>query len=225
MILPTTLTAIFETMLNQALKMDPQTKKRFADLEGKVIMLEFSDINMGLALIPGQQNVTILAHFQEQPDTVLRGSSVALAGLSTLNRKNKAAIISGTIEIDGDVELGQYVKDIFADISLDWEPFLSAILGKNLAQQATNVSCKTKNWFTRKQDQLQDNVIKWLHDSKSLPDRHDVDALFHGINSLTLCADQIEQRICHLQSILNKDNKINKMCNNGSVAHNQIVAK
>lgn len=76
--LPTAVTASIEVALNRILQLDEDTVARLASLQGKVIAIEFTGLDVALYLIPESEKISVYGRFEGDADTVLRGTPVAL---------------------------------------------------------------------------------------------------------------------------------------------------
>ncbi|MEJ2685946.1 MAG: SCP2 sterol-binding domain-containing protein, partial [Gammaproteobacteria bacterium] len=125
---PGWLSAAVESGLNRYMTLDPQAMSALAQLEGKVIALEVTGLDLELYFLPGADGVQVLGRYEGEADTRLRGTPLSLARLG-VQRGVDTGAFGGEIEISGDTETGQRFKEALDRVELDWEEWLSRVTG------------------------------------------------------------------------------------------------
>lgn len=197
--LPTAIAAAMETAINQLLQLDAETLARIRRLQGKVIAIELRGLNVSFYLIPDDHGLNVFSHFEGEPDTVLRGTPLSMARMGLASRASDV-LLSGEVEISGDVELGQQVRNILDDLDVDWEEHLSHLSGDIVAHQLGEVVRGVIAWGRKTVDILGRDAAEYLHEeSRELPTRDEVDEFLHEVDVLRTDVDRTEARIARLQ--------------------------
>lgn len=197
--LPTAITAAIEAALNRVLQLDEDTVARLSRLQGKVIAIEFSGLDVGLYLIPEVGSLAVYGRFEGEADTVLRGSPLALMRMG-LAKHAGDVVFAGDVTISGDVELGQEFRDILDALDIDWEEHLSHFTGDLVAHKVGNLVRGALAWGQQTADTLGQDTAEYLQEeSGMLPNRDEVDAYLAEIDRLRTDVDRLEARVQRLQ--------------------------
>jgi len=200
--LPVTISSAMELAINRYLALDPAAARRMQALAGKVIGIELRDVNVRFFMLPSQDQLHVHGHFDGEADTVLRGTSLAMARMS-LSEHASDALFSGDVEISGDVELGEQFRAVLDSIDIDWEEQLSRFTGDVIAHQVGNLVRGVVNWSKKAGDTLQQDVAEYLHEeSRLLPVRHEVDEYINAVDELRAAVDRLQMRVQRLQQNL-----------------------
>ena len=200
--LPTAVTASIEVAVNQVLQLDEDTVARLAGLQGKVIAIEFSGLDVALYLVPESEKISVYGRFEGDADTVLRGTPVALMRMG-LAKHAGDVLFSGDVKISGDVELGQEFSEILDGLDIDWEEHLSHITGDMVAHKVGNFVRDIFAWGQQTTDTLGQDVAEYLQEeSETLPNRDEVEHFLAQVDVMRTDVDRMEARVQRLQSRL-----------------------
>ena len=195
----TAMAAALEAGLNQVLKLDPETLERLGQLQGKVIAIELRGLSITLYMIPEQQGLNVFADYEGEPDTVLRGTPIAMLRMGAAQHAGDV-LFAGDVEISGDVELGQQFRDILDGLDIDWEEHLSRITGDAVAHKVGNLVRGALDWGKKTADTLAQDSAEYLQEeSRDLPNRYEVEEFLAQIDQLRSDVDRAEARITRLE--------------------------
>ena len=135
--LPTPVAGIIEIALNRALQLDDHTLKQIVLLQGKVIAIELSGLDLIFYLAPALDGVQVLTECENGADTTIRGTPISL--LQTAISDDRKTLFKGEVVIDGDMALGQKFQKILDGLEMDWEEPLSQVIGDIAAHQVGEV--------------------------------------------------------------------------------------
>ena len=136
MILPSPIAGIIEIALNRALQLDEHTFKQIIALQGKVIAIELSGIDITFYLAPALDGVQVLTECEAGADTTIRGTPISL--LKTAITDDRKTLFKGEVVIEGNMALGQKFQKILDGLEMDWEEPLSQVIGDIAAHQVGN---------------------------------------------------------------------------------------
>lgn len=197
--LATAIAAVLEKAINQVLALDPDTMERLKALQGKVIAIELRVINVTLYLIPGIEGLDVFGHFEGEPDTILRGTPLAMAKMGVAKEAGDV-LFAGDVEISGDVELGQQFRDILDDLDIDWEEHLSHLTGDVVAHKIGNLVRGALKWGKQTTATLGQDTAEYLQEeSRDLPNRGEVESYLKDVDTLRSDVDRMEARVNRLQ--------------------------
>lgn len=188
--------SIIETALNHYLSLDPESHIRLTVLENKVVAIEEPQFGLKFYLLFTGKHVRLQSHTEKPVDTTLHGTPFALLQLSPYFANNYKAIFSGKVTITGDIELGQQVQQIFANLDIDWEEQLSRVTGDVIAHQVGNTVRDVWQWGKRNTEIFNQNVTEYLQEEiKYVPPRMEINDFFHDIANLRDDVERAEARI------------------------------
>jgi len=189
-----TLAAALETALELYLKQDPDALRRCTVLEGKVIALEFTGLDLSLYFIPGTNGILVAGHYEGEVDTRLRGSPFGFAKLMLGSREN--ALFEGAVEIQGDTEAGQQFQDILSTVDWDWEEQLSQVTGDVIAHQTGNLARKATQFINDSRSTLQQDVSEYLQEeARLLPGRIELGYFLEEVDQVRSDIDRLSARV------------------------------
>jgi ubiquinone biosynthesis accessory factor UbiJ len=165
-----------ETALNGYLQLDPLTLRRLTPLHGRLIRwcIRSLGAEFPLYLVPHPEGLQLFPNYESDPDCTLTGTPLDFA------RLNWAKPGTSTLEIEGDLELGQKFVAILAGINIDWERHLARITGAPLARQVGDGVRAGERWGQRASDSVAVELKNYLQGaSRLLPTRFEMQS-FHA---------------------------------------------
>ena len=190
------LNAAIEQAIDALLQLDPQTRDRLLLLEGKLIAVNVTRPDLAFAISVVDQRVNVTGKVDTPADTTLTGS---LSGFRSLSSGNEA-LYKGDVSIEGDLHVGQQLKDIIANLDPDWEEFLSPVLGDALVHQLALASQSISVWLDRTRSSLQQNTSEYLQEEAELvaPNSEICDFCLE-VDVVRASTDRLEARVKRLE--------------------------
>ncbi len=199
-----TLAAALETALEIYLKQDPVALQQCSTLEGRVIALEFTGLDLTLYFIPGTEGILVTGYYEGEPDTRLIGSPFGFARLTLGPRED--ALFKGAVEIQGDTETGQQFQDVLSSVDWDWEEQLSKLTGDVIAHQAGSMVRKAANFISNSRDTLRQDISEYLQEeARLLPARIEIGYFLEEVDQLRTNVDRVAARVNRLLQTCNPD--------------------
>ncbi len=189
---------IFEKAINHYLLLDPLTPQRLSKLQGKAVAIEFKGLPLQLKLIIlfSSQGLHILDNYQAPVDATIRGTVLSLAKMGLSSATKSESLFVGDVEIDGNVELGQDVKQFLDGIDIDWEEHLSRLIGDIAAHQVGNIVRQAKQWSEQAQETTRKNISEYVQEElRCFPTREEIDDFFADIDRIRCDVDRLEARL------------------------------
>ncbi len=202
--LPTPLAVVFEAALNRYLAMDADSQRQLAALSGKAVAVELTDFDWEWVLLVQNDGLRVFSSYDGPVTARLRGSSSALLRMGA-GDTSRAAFSAGTVEFNGDVELGQRIKALFDNIDIDWEEQLSRVVGDVAAHSIGHAVRSTHNWGKQTLATLMQDFAEYQQEeARNLPTQEEAEAFNAAVDTLRDDVARLEQRIQRL-SAMKKD--------------------
>lgn len=196
--LPTALAASLEFTINQVLRLDPESLARVQNLQGKVIGIEISGPDIAFYLLPDDRGLNVFSHFEGAVDTVLRGTPLGMARMG-LTKRPGDMLLRDEVQITGNVELGQQLRDILDHLDIDWEEQLSHLTGDIVAHQLGELARGVLGWGRKTADILAHDGAEYIQEeSRDVVTRSEVDEYITRVDALTADMERLAARIARL---------------------------
>ena len=154
---------LLEKIVNQYLQLDPEVMHKLSAYEGKVLCVDVIGVNRQYYLLPQEDKVEIRTEFESTADTIIRGAPSALIKLG-MQSDTAALMLSGEIEIIGDVRLGRELKKCLSNLKIDWEEHFSSVIGDVPAHLAFKAISKITTWTKQTVSTLKMDVSEYLQE-------------------------------------------------------------
>lgn len=193
-----TLAAALESALNLYLGQDPDSARRAACLQGKVIAITLTAPQLTLYFLPDAKGVQVLSRFEGDIDTHLSGSPLGFARLALDNRED--ALFQGAVKIDGDTATGQAFQELLAATDWDWEEQLSHITGDVIAHRLGRLAAQAGQLLRDGRETLASDCSEYLQEeAQLLPTRIEVQYFLNDIDHLRDDTERLEARVNRLR--------------------------
>ena len=190
-----------DAVINRYLSMDPEVAEKLAALEGRVIAVEITGINKKLYFFPHQAGMDVAEHYQDEADTTLRGSPLALLKMST-SKDVAPLMLKGEVEIEGDVRLGRNFKKILSEMDIDWEEYAARIIGDAPAHHLASLTKKIMSWGRQAGSDLAADVSEYLQEeSRDVVSKPELEKFYQDVDTLRNQLDRVQAR---LEALKNK---------------------
>lgn len=182
--------AFIEQLMNRSLKLDPQTFQRAKSFAGKVIFINITDLHFRFYLLFSPQGVRLLKNFSTQPDSRITATSL------TLLRQAIQTAPSSDLNIEGDIELGQEIRDMFQSMDIDWEEKLSRFTGDTVAHHVGSATRKFISWGKNLSNNFSHDLTDYLQqETQLLPTEFEINEFFKEVNELRYGVERLEAKI------------------------------
>src|SRR3989344_8250035 len=132
----------FQNALNRYLVLDPESKSRLHALYGKTVAIELLGLGLHFHLAFTSQEIKLNMNAATKPDTTIKGTPFSILHMS-LARDERKKFFAEDVIIEGNIELGQKVIDLFDSLEIDWEEYASHWIGDVPAHQLGRFIKKT----------------------------------------------------------------------------------
>ena len=188
---------VLQKAINHALALDDGMPAKIQALDGKVLEIIISPLNVNFFIQFTQHELRLLADYSGEPDTIIRSSPLGLIRLSVLPSSKVRSLFNDKIRMTGDVELGQQVKTLFDEIDIDWEGHLARFTGDVVAFQVGSLFRQGLAFKRQLGESLRHDVTDYLQEElRAFPSREEVNDFFNDIDDLSL---RVERTAAHLR--------------------------
>lgn len=198
------LTDILQKALNHYLALDPESKTRLLELEGKIVTLELLGLGLTVQLFFADHKIKISCDELLTPDTYIKGTPLTLLRM-TLTEGDRKHFFAEDVSIEGNLDLGQKVIDLFDHIEIDWEEYLSKWVGDVSAHQIGRFAERAISFSKRLHETLLQNVNEYVHEEADLfPSQEASQDFFADVDVLRMDVDRAEARVASLKSAIDQ---------------------
>ncbi len=194
--IPQSISYILELAANRLIALDPQSQIQLAELQGKVIHIKLTGVELSAYLFIHADNIEVMSSFDGEVDTVISGTPAAMLSLKRTNK----ALFTGDVEITGEVDTGKKFKQYLNRVELDWEELLSHLVGDSAAYQVGTIFRKFRGFVKSNNQTMHDNLSEYLvEESKSVAPDCLVTNFINEVDKLRSTTDRLDKRISILE--------------------------
>jgi ubiquinone biosynthesis protein UbiJ len=193
---------LLEKAINRYLTLDPESPKRIASLNNKIVSLELSGILLTVQMLFVDKTIQLKWNDFLIPDLTIRGTPLNLLHLS-LAPERRQHFFAEDVALEGNIELAEPVFAIFNELEIDWEEYISKWTGDVPAYQTSRFVRQIKKVGQRIRKTLVYNLNEYLHEEiNAFPPLEALENFFHDVDNLRMDVDRLEVRIKKLEEML-----------------------
>jgi len=186
---------IIESVINRYLALDPEILGKLAEFNGKVIKLEMTGINKTLYMLPNEGGIQVLAEYDGDADTVLRGTPISLFKMGLVSNAANL-LLKGEVEITGDTRLGHQFKNVFSQMDIDWSEPLASLVGDGLAYQLQQTGSKLGRWGKQSVRSVSTSFSEYLQEeSRDVVTETELEMFNEDVDRLRNDVDRLQAKI------------------------------
>ncbi len=193
--LSTSILASIETSLNAWLTLDGNTLPKFNNMQGKIICLHISGLELKLYFLPDQNNIAVMGNYEGEPDTTIKGAPMTLMRLGTSSHSGKT-LLDSDASIEGDTHLGAEFSRILSEVDIDWEGLLSNFVGGMVAEHVAQAAYDSSQWVKEKKQSMHSKTSNYLTEEVRLtPAEEEINHYLDEVDDLRMSVDRLEAKI------------------------------
>ncbi len=184
-----------EILLNKALTLDPASKNKLAQLQGKIFAIKCTKPNCSIFITVLEKGFQLTTAIADEADAEISAAADVL--LKLLITKNKDHVIRNeNIQLKGDASSIQDLQAILFKLDIDWEYQLSMVIGDIPTQVLSDGIEKLKNFISYSASSLAMDIDEYLHEEKNIvPTIGELESFYQRIEQLSLRIDRTGSRI------------------------------
>ena len=159
-------------------------------MAGKTVGISLKVPELEFFLLIKEDTIHISAHYNEPPDTWIRGNFFDLAKLGLDTGGDTSAT---HLEIIGDVQLGQRLQQLFSEIEFDWEELLAPIIGDIPTHQISEGVRIANDFVARCVNSLAFSSGEFLREElKITPTQQEITYFIDGVEKLRDTVERLD---------------------------------
>lgn len=181
-------------MMNRRIQATTPARKLCAELDGRVFAVRVRDTGLAAYFVVESSQMLLATGVDAEPDVILCGSLLALAGLP--GEDGEKLIRDGSVELSGDAVLAQQFRKLLRYGRPDLEEELSHLVGDAAAHNIGNLARGLEGWVRGAGETLSKNVSEYLQEERrTLPGRVEVEAFGEKVVALRDDVARFEARL------------------------------
>ena len=187
--------------LNKGLSLDEQASQKIKALDGKALKLVINPIQIHFFIFFSDGELHLLDQYDKEVDTIIHSNPIGFLRLGLLPSTELRSLFNNEVNITGDVELGQQVKQLFEELDIDWEGQLAQFTGDVPAYQIGSLIRKGLAFQKQVTNSMCLNVNEYVHEElRLLPSKMELDDFFHDVDELSLDVERLQAQVNHFLS-------------------------
>ena len=184
-------------VVNRQIQAKTPARELAAKIDGQVVAIRVRDTALALFFQVGPEQLELIDGVDE-PDVVITGSLLTLAGLAV---SSGGGMASG-IDMTGNIETAQDFQQLMTYGKPDLEEELSGFVGDVAARGIGDVVRNVGRWSRDAHATVEQNISEYLQEeSRALPSRYEVERFRSGVNVLRDDVDRLEARLTRLERL------------------------
>jgi len=199
-----------EDIINRYLRLDPESQNKLAEFKGKILCVDVLGLNRQYYIFPEEDGLRIksidpvsVASASDEtpisetviPETTIRGTPTALLKLA-LQADAAPLMLTGEVEILGNVRLGRKFKKFISQLDIDWEEQASKIIGDVPANMAFNLFDKISSWAKQATGSVTGDISEYLQEeSRDVVTGVELKRFYKKVDQLRNDVDRLEARL------------------------------
>lgn len=183
-----------ERMLNKVLSLDETSLISLGELVGKVVEIDIVHTEIKLFIFVSAQGIKLASEYTGDVDVSIKGTPSALFGMMNAE---KAGV--DPIEIKGDIIFAQKFQSILKKMEVDWEEYLSQIIGDIAAHKMANLLRGMSQLMGASVRTIGLDISEYLrYEKELLLDKSELDTFNHAVDVIR---DDVERLAKHVERL------------------------
>ncbi|MDH5327228.1 MAG: SCP2 sterol-binding domain-containing protein [Gammaproteobacteria bacterium] len=205
-LLHSTFAQAIEQGVRAVLQLDSDSAAQLQLLQGKVLALCVTDLDIRLYFIFGDP-IQVVSYYEGFVNTELRAGSVAFAAMG-LQRQGSDALFKGDVTLQGEIQTGEQFQKILRNMDIDWEELLSRVTGDIVAHKVGSLFHNVFHWGRNTLSTLSEDVVEYAQQEiQVLPSPYEIQKYLADVDVLRADVDRLNARLNKLQQSAFKANR------------------
>jgi ubiquinone biosynthesis protein UbiJ len=191
--------AALEMAIEQALRLDPATRKALGSLDGKCLHLYLYGPNLDFYVLPSAEGLALKGMHDDEANTSVNGTPADFIELIAADDA-AAALINGNIQLTGDSRPLLELQSILHSLELDWEGELARLVGDMPAHELGRFVRQGLKIGRSIHASLLRQLEEFIHEEgRLLPPRAELDVFYSEVDELVQRAERLAARVTRLE--------------------------
>ena len=190
--LQTAAMAILEISIHQAIKLDRKKCSGLRSLSGCAFLINITEPSLRIYLVidsTGQPRLQSI--YEGEITTRVSGTASEFFAL-TLSEDPGTELINSPLEISGESNRLLEISQIFKNLDLDWEAYLTEYLGDIASHRIGSSVRRVHQWNKLTKDSLLRQIREYIHEEARLsPSKLELEDFYTDTQKLRLAADRL----------------------------------
>jgi ubiquinone biosynthesis protein UbiJ len=184
-------------ILNRNIRETTPARELCRKLDGKTVAIRVRDTALAMYFEISDEVVVLRADYDSDPDVVITGSLLTLAGMA--GGPGDGAVRAGSLDLTGDAYTAQSFQNLLRYARPDLEEELSTLVGDVAAHRIGEVARGVRNWAKDARATVGVNVREYLQEeSGDVPSRNETERFAKDVNTLRDDVARLEARLNRL---------------------------
>lgn len=185
-------------MMNGYLGLDPQSQALLTPLAGKVIAAQVKPLLVFYFSVEAGKLI-LLSQRPEVIDCEIAGSLPGLLSFAMAKGQHVVLAERG-ISVSGDMDVARDWSAVFSRLDIDWEEYLSRLVGDPIAHSTGHFIRSTLKWFGQLGGMLQANLTEYVQEeARCMPSRWEANDFMEAVDDVHSQLERVALRIARLQ--------------------------
>lgn len=186
-------------LLNRNISESTPARELCAQLAGTIVAIRVRNTALAGYFVVGENALDIVSNTLDEPDLVITGSLITLAGMA--GGSGVDAIRDGSLDLSGDARLAEQFQRLLLLARPDLEEELSGVLGDPAAYRLGEFARGLGRWGRQARATMGANIREYLQEeSRDAPSRYEFERFGTAVNTLRDDVERIEARLNRLRS-------------------------
>lgn len=188
-----------ETVINQALKLEPERELLLQDLQAKTLAVEISDWRLDFCFVAEANRIRVYSQESAAGAVILRGKLIDLLRLG-LSAHPQAILAEDSVSMQGDLEVLQAYQHFMQRLQLDWEGLLGKYIGLTAVHEIVKPIKKFAAWQKNNAKSTCQDLTEYLQEEfRLLPPREEIEDFYADSRAFRSDLERLEARIIRLR--------------------------
>ena len=198
----------FEELLNRVLAKDPHLQSQLVKFAGKSLQINVHPPGIMVTALLEKGRIRLLSTETEllniQITASISGNVSQLLPL-ILEKHDNRPLSNPALAITGDASFIQELHASLSNLDIDWEDFLTPLLGNLLTNELSHMSNDIRNWSKQARVNMRRNVNEYLTEEEHIfPKKEQLDDFSEELDYLKIRIDRINAKASILDQKLIK---------------------
>lgn len=187
---------LLDKTINPLLRSDPATIKKIQNLTGRKIQVVVTDWDLSFQIQINSHGFQLVNKHQVQAsDCEFKGKLLDLCQIF-LQQATTTSLFKHQIEIIGEAEIAEEVREILLGLNIDWEDLIAARLGDTASYILSSKLAKLRRYIKVSTKEFEQNLIEYLQaETNLLPSSKIINDFYERVTDLRYDVDRLEARL------------------------------
>ena len=186
-----------ESIFNHALRNDSDARKKIASIKNQVIKINCNDWDVVFFIVPDENGLQFHTKYFRAENTLITGTLNNFLNIFIKGADSKT-LFQHPIDITGNTQTVEVLRDAFKNLDLDLEEKLSKIIGDVAAHKIFSHAKNTKKIAKNTSEKLNEQLKEYIYfEARNFPTKKEVGKFYVDVATLRDDVERLEAKIHH----------------------------